>query len=278
MTKQNQFLKNRFWFEKNEQDFPFYNDQPIALSYRKWLIWVVITIGTFFFFSGLLLEPITKIVHLKEKLKIVTDNPLNAVGITYGFLVVTLLVVFVTYRMIAGQHWDALFKRMRLKEFGLSALLGIVGMFISAIYTKVVLTDLFHIKTVADVTTKVNHAASTGVLILNASETIIQLIVEEMWAIVPFLFVLMLCHKSFSMNRKTSILIAWIISSIVFGLYHIPSYDGNVAQAILGIGLSRLILTFSYVRYKNIWASYTTHLFWDMIPILSVLVQGMTGK
>ncbi|MGX7148153.1 CPBP family intramembrane glutamic endopeptidase [Enterococcus ureasiticus] len=276
--KRNELLKDRFWFEKDKQDFPFYNDQPIALSWRLWIIWVTITIGTFFFFSGLLLQPVIKILNLKEKLKMVTENPLNSIGITYGFLVVTLLIAFGTYWMIAGNRWDALFKKITWKEFGLSALLGIVGMFITALYTKIVLTDLFHIKTVADVTTKVNHTASKSVPILKASETVIQLIVEEMWAIVPFLFILMICHKSLLMNRKNSILIAWIISSIIFGLYHIPSYDGNIAQAILDIGLSRLILTFSYIRYKNIWASYTTHLFWDIIPILSVLIQGMTGK
>lgn len=279
MVKLKEHDTNQFWFEKkNGADFPFYNDQPIKLSWKKWLIWVVLTIGSFFVFSGLILEPIIELLHLKENPSAAAEHPLRVMLLTFGILAIVFLIVFVTYALISGHRWHALFKKMTFKEFSFSALLGISGMILVVFYTKFILNDIFHIKTVADSAVQTNQDGKTGIQLWNFIEIVIQLIAEEMWAIVPFLFILMVCYKSFSMSRKTSIVIAWFISSLIFGLYHIPAYDGNIPQAILVIGVSRLFLTFTYIRYKNIWASYTTHIFWDLIPILAALIQGMLGK
>lgn len=279
MVERKEVANDRFWFEKNNgEDFPFYAGQPIAMSWGKWLAWVIITIGSFFVFSGMILKPIIDLLHLKENPNVAAEHPFRVMLITFGILAIVFLIIFLTYWIISGHRWNALFKKMTFKEFGFSALLGIIGMIIVVLYTRFILNDIFHIKTVADSAVQTNHAGAVGIHLSNFIEIIIQLIAEEMWAIVPFLFVLMVCYKSFSMSRKSSIVIAWLISSLIFGLYHIPSYDGNIAQAILVIGVSRLFLTFTYLRYKNIWASYTTHVFWDLIPILVALIQGFAGK
>lgn len=279
MLDRKELSNNQFWFEKkNEEDFPFYNDRPVSLTFGQWIAWLVSTIGSFFLFSGLILKPIMTMFHLKENSKIEAEHPLATTVMSFGLLAIVLLLIFVTYWVISGHRLKALFKRMTFKEFAFSGVLGILGMIIVVFYTQFILNNLFHIKTGADSALQTTHAGVVGIRLSDFIEIIIQLIAEEMWAIVPFLFILMICYKSFTMRRKTSIVIAWILSSIIFGLYHIPSYNGNIAQAVLVIGVCRLFLTFTYIRYKNVWASYTAHLFWDFLPILVALIQGMTGK
>lgn len=144
-------------------------------------------------------------------------------------------------------------------------------------YSEFILVQLFHYTLNND--NAFNQDGKGGMSILQAIITLIQLIAEEFWSIVPFLFILTICYKAINLSRKTSIIIAWIASSIIFGAYHIPSYDGDLVQAFMVIGVDRILLTFVYLRYKSIWASYLTHVAWNIIPItLAVVNAGLIHK
>lgn len=276
MDRQNSKINNRFKFEKgNSIDFPFYNDKPIQLSWTKWILWVGLTFLSYFVFSGFIFSPIINNSSWLKQLLTSNNQTIYTFIITCFLLVITFFIVFFTYKIISGSRWNALFRKLEKKEIIYSILLGIIGMVMTVLYTKFILNDIFHVKTVADLATQRESSTNTIIDISTFITTFIQLILEEMWVVVPFLFVLMICHKKLKINRKISILLAWTISSIIFGLYHIPSYSGNVVQSLLVIGVSRLFLTFPYLRYKNIWASYIAHCSWDFSPLLITLLVGL---
>ena len=279
MDRQNSKINNRFKFEKgNSIDFPFYNDAPIKLSWTKWILWVGLTFLSYFVFSGFVFSPIIANNLWLKQLLSSNNQTVYTFIITCFLLVITFFIVFFTYKTISGSRWNALFKKLEKKEIVYSVSVGIVGMIMTVLYTKFILNDIFHVKTVADLATQRESSTNIGIDISTFITTFIQLILEEMWVIVPFLFVLVICHKTLKITRKTSILLAWTISSIIFGLYHIPSYDGNVAQSLLVIGVSRLFLTFPYLRYKNIWASYIAHCAWDFSPLVITLLIELLKK
>lgn len=60
-----------------------------------------------------------------------------------------------------------------------------------------------------------------------------------------------------------SILLAWTISSAIFGLIHLPTFDCNVAQCLVFIGSARLILSLAYIKTKNIWDSTSARIIND---------------
>lgn len=254
-----------FWFEKdNGRDFPLYNDQPFRLSWAKWIWWVAITIGSFFVFSGLLFEWLAQIFDQPGLLRDIVTIP----GIDTIIMIITFILIFGIYTIVTKNHWSILFHIIRAKTWIFILILAAVGALSMAIIDTFILGDLFHIKTVSDAALD----GSKGLSLYAGIRTFIQLIAEEFWTIVPFLFILTICTKGFSFSRKTSLIIAWILSSIIFGLYHLQSYDGNIIQAIILIGGARVFLTFAYIRYKTIWASYMTHVFWDSIPIISAVI------
>ncbi|MBJ8337775.1 CPBP family intramembrane metalloprotease [Antrihabitans sp. YC3-6] len=58
-------------------------------------------------------------------------------------------------------------------------------------------------------------------------------------------------------------LAAWLVTALIFGAVHLPTYDWNVVQAVVGIGIVRLILTLGYLITKNIWVSTGAHILND---------------
>lgn len=93
--------------------------------------------------------------------------------------------------------------------------------------------------------------------------TAIQLLGEELLTILPFLALLYFLVAKAHWSRKRAVLVAWIATSIGFGLVHLPTYDWNLLQCLVVIGGARVILTLAYLRTKNIWVSTGAHILND---------------
>jgi len=110
----------------------------------------------------------------------------------------------------------------------------------------------------------------------------IQLFGEELLTIVPFLAIMWLCASVFNMSRKTSILLAWVVSAIIFGLLHLPTYQWNIMQCLLTISIARLVLSLAYMKTKNIWVSAGAHIFNDWflftMPLMAAALMAAAGK
>lgn len=248
-------------FNKNG-DFPFYNNKPFKLSLGKWIIWVVATIGAYFIFSGVGLKFFYKdlVIH---------KTPTELSLLLLGVMVVTFVLIFGSFWFVSKGHLNTLFKKVNKSMVLHSILVGIIGLVVVGVYNYFLIEQTLHIKTYSDI-------AVQDINVFHFFQIVVQLIAEEMWTIVPFLFVLFVMNKISKENRKLSIIVAWIVSSIIFALYHITSYNNDVLQVLLLIMPSRLILTYSYLKYKNVWASYITHLSYDMPILLIALITQLT--
>ena len=82
-----------------------------------------------------------------------------------------------------------------------------------------------------------------------------------------FLKILWYFHSRVGLSRNASVLAAWLLSAIAFGLLHLPTYDWNFVQCLVVIGSARLVLTWAYVATKNIWVSTGAHIIndWTLI-------------
>jgi membrane protease YdiL (CAAX protease family) len=105
-----------------------------------------------------------------------------------------------------------------------------------------------------------------------------QMLGEELLTILPFLAILALCHDRLGWSRKLSGLTAWLVSAIMFGLLHLPTYDWNLVQCLVVIGSARLVLTWAYVWTKNIWVSTGAHIIndWTLMAVTIFLAPLAT--
>lgn len=111
------------------------------------------------------------------------------------------------------------------------------------------------------------------------AKTIPQLFGEEVVTLLPFLVLLQVLSSRFGVGRKGAIIGAWLISSVLFGLIHLPTYDWNLIQCIAVIGSARMVLTLPWILTKNIWVSTGAHIVNDwLLFCISLLGAGLIGK
>jgi membrane protease YdiL (CAAX protease family) len=186
------------------------------------------------------------------------------------------LIPMVALAQVAPGHWKALFGRVGWRELRLMvgfALLNIVvSMSVGAI-----------VHALADVTPNAATAQLSGMdtvgRIAFFAKTIPQLFGEEVVTLLPFLALLYGLTNRFGVRRKGAIVGAWLISSLLFGLIHLPTYDWNLIQCIVVIGSARMVLTLPWILTKNIWVSTGSHIVNDWLLLtLSLLGAGLVGK
>ena len=231
-------------------DFPYYSGRPVLLGGKAWLILMAALAVAF---SALTLIP------------------------TQGFphsLIPSLLFLFIplfALWWVAGPHWTALFRRVGLRQIGqmvLFALLTLVGSMAAALLLSQLATFSHNPVSVAF------GEMSTRDLIARLIPTIPQLIGEELLGILPFLAVLWLCVTRLGLSRKVGIWIGLIVSALIFGAAHLPTYEWNWAQALIGIGSARVLLTLAYIVTRNLWVSSGAHILNDWSGFLFAFAVG----
>jgi membrane protease YdiL (CAAX protease family) len=243
--------------EDPASDFPFYNGVPAPVSSRQWLfIMAMVVIG-----------------FLVLALPIPWPS-----GTFWQFVPAVLMpgIPLAALAFVAPGHWKAIFGKVGGREvklmFGFALLNIVVSMSIGAIVHALA-------EVVPNATTSQLGGLDTAGRIAFFAKTIPQLLGEEVITILPFLALLQLFSKGFGVGRKGSIIGAWLISSLIFGLIHLPTYDWNLIQCIVVIGSARMVLTLPWILTKNIWVSTGAHIVNDWLLFsLSLLGAGWVVK
>jgi len=238
-------------------DFPFYNGVPVSLSAAQWLFVLAAVVVGFL----VLVLPI--------------PWPAGPFGALIPALLFPLIPLAALARVAPG-HWQAIFGKVGWRElrlmFGFALLNIVVSFSVGAI-----------VRAFADVTPNAATAQlgdmDTAGRITFFAKTLPQLLGEEVVTILPFLAVLALLSNRFSVGRKAAVVGAWLISSLIFGLIHLPTYDWNWVQCIVIIGTARMVLSLAWIMTKNIWVSTGAHVINDWLLLtLSLVGAGLVGR
>jgi membrane protease YdiL (CAAX protease family) len=241
----------RLMVEPKGADFPYYADDPPTISGAGWLL---VLAGTMAGFAAL-----------------VTPLPFED-GVLSGWLRAVAFVglPLLGLALAARGRWPAIFGRVGFREvrlmFGFAFLNIIISMSIGAL-----------IHTVGTTTANAGVADAgnlEGVMLASFFAKVgLQLLGEELITILPFLAILAFLHANAGVGRNAAVLGAWLLSAIIFGLIHLPTYDWNIVQCLVVIGSARLVLTWAYVWTKNIWVSTGAHIIndWAIIGAMTFL-------
>ncbi|MDK2564336.1 CPBP family intramembrane metalloprotease [Romboutsia sedimentorum] len=226
-----------FKFENKDVDFPFYNDDNFNFTGLQSLFLIIISIG-----APILLQLGSKFIpdFIEPFIDIVL--PLGA------------------FMLVVKSDWTKLFKKVRFKDVLLAFGVLVVNLIVSGIVGIIVLK---FIGAEANPAAKAMQANTMFENIIFFLKIVPMLIGEELMTIIPFLVILTFASKKLKLSRKTSIIISWVVTAVIFGLLHLPTYNWNLAQSLLIIGSARLVLTFAYIKTKNIWVSSMAHILND---------------
>ncbi len=237
---------------QSRPDFPYYDGRPVAVGITGWL---VLLCSVALAFAALTMIPLRV-------------SPAN---VAPALLFVT--IPLIALRMVAGTYWAVLFDTVGLREIALMA--GFAVMTIAVSFTvALALSQVvgFSANPVSEAMQQMTGAQFAWILAV----TIPQLIGEELLAILPFLFSLWLCVTRLGMPRRSGIFIALIVSALLFGAAHLPTYDWNWTQSLVVIGSARIVLTLAFIATRNLWVSAGAHILNDWAGFIFTYELGPT--
>ena len=248
--------RDRFsWLERTGDDFPYYNGAPVAISEHQWFFVMVMVVVGFL----LLVLPVPFLGGL--------------VG-SYARPILYFAIPLLGLALVAPKHWTAIFRKLRGRDVGWMIAFALLNTGVSMVVGFLVM-NAFGATGNASVSSLADMTALERVVFY--IKTIPQLFGEEVMTILPFLGLLALLASDTRLSRRSMIVWAWVVSAVLFGLAHLPTYDWNLIQCLVVIGTGRLILLLPYIMTKNIWVSTGAHIVNDWLFFaFTVLVTNLS--
>lgn len=225
-----------FKFENKDLDFPVYKKNPY-IPKSGWIVLIIAMI------VGFLMQGLSGNEMIDS--------------ILFCFIVLIPLLYYL--------KWDfkALFQKPKAKEIGLAVAL-FAGYLIYS-YTVGSVLDYFSLT---------GTSTLEGISITWASipPLLFSLMGEELIKLIPFLLFLRIFYK-YSNNRKLSIVAAMLLVMVFFAMLHLMDLK-SLLSVLLMQGLGSIFEFYGYIKTKNVFISYITHLLTDVF-IFALIVVGM---
>ena len=224
---------DRFKFEDEGYDFPFYNKNPYIPKWGWVVLFVAFIVGTVLaviteklplIILGCIVFIVPVLYFLKWDYKAIFRVPSRKDLV----LIVALFVGYIVYGMVMG---------MILKQFGIVSP-GTMG--------------------------------SESVTVMTLVTSIFSLMGEEFLKFIPFIFFLRVIYK-LSNNRKLSVILSVAIIMVMFACFH--AYNPTMLIFALFVqGFGSIFEFYGYIKTKNLLVPYLTHLLTDEIIFIIALL------
>ncbi|MDN5475015.1 MAG: CPBP family glutamic-type intramembrane protease [Lactococcus lactis] len=138
---------------------------------------------------------------------------------------------------------------------------GLIGAYIFAgvgiLITKILLGSSPNSNPVAD-----------GMTIFGLLKTIPMLLGEELITIILLIIIANLLG-----GTRKALIVAVIISTLIFGFLHLPTYDWNFAQVIFIIAAARIPFTLASLKSDSLYTGLLIHITYDWIIFILVILS-----
>lgn len=237
-----------FKFEETDIDFPFYNGKP-QMSMAGWLLLVIGLVLNAAFALGL-----WNYIPGARKLGI-------------GILVVNVLVVLIPVAYCCRGKLGLVIRKPKLKDMKV-VVICVIAYFAFTIAINMILMA-FGVVGTSNPLGQVAARSPVGTIIILA----VSLIGEEFFKLIAFILGMGAVY-GITNSRKTSLIAGTVFCCIIFGLIHLSTYDYNIPQCLLLIGIGCVIHLYPYLKTKNLTNSYLTHILIDLVVFVPVMLMG----
>lgn len=223
------------------RDFPFYRHNP-RISKSAW-------------FVLLLSVPIAFLTYMLVSLSS------EIVG-----SILFCLIMLIPLLYYSNWNYSLMFRKPTKNEIILGCLMFIGYMIYSMIVANVL--DMFGLLSVVS-----SSVEEMGVNIESTVALIFSMMGEELLKFIPLMFFMRIVYK-FSENLKLAVVISTTIVLIGFGLLHYDPSTTTLASVLLLQGLGSLFEMYGYLKTKNIFVPYISHLLTDAVSFIFMLLAG----
>lgn len=243
--------KKFLFFERKHCDLPYYRPAPEGFTLTGWLI-VLVAVAVSFIVLGIAQQQFHS----------------GFAGFIPPLLFV-LIPLFAVAAVAGSQAPFELFRAVGLREVGLMVLFFILN-YIVTIIVGSILVSAFH--PASNPAGDMVATASGADQVLFFLWSAVQLLGEEIFTILIFLGVMAGLNRV--MSRKLALCLAALVAAIIFGLVHLPTYQGNLIQGVTLIPI-RIVLLIPYIITRNIWTSTGAHVLNDWTTFGLAAYAGM---
>lgn len=250
--------------KKESFNYPYMFDDDALISASSWLKILGANILAFILLSTSLLQaiPIFGTPSLSHYYHPTFFEAIQIVSPGILFLVIN----FLGFYWGTNGNWRRIFRPLKGKAW-LWIVLFIFLTWIVGSITGGLASHFFGSETNPQDVLSASHSGAWTAFWLVRLENVFQLLGEEFLALMPFLAFAQLGYH-WGWSKKRALLFGLVVSSVIFGLYHISTYGYNVGYAILGLTFTRIAMTMAYMKTKSIWASYAVHFTFDFLSFL----------
>ncbi|MBE6502383.1 MAG: CPBP family intramembrane metalloprotease [Methanobrevibacter thaueri] len=219
-------------FDEN-RDFPFYNENP-RMSKIGWLV-LLISIPVSFF-ANVFVSSLTN----------------DIVGSIFFLLIMLIPLLY-----FSNWNYSLFFKKPTKDELILAVL-----MFIAYFIYSLIMSNLLDASGLAS-------TGSADAEIVPIVTLIFSMMAEELIKFIPLMLLLRVFFK-YTSNRRLSIIVSSAVTLIIFGLMHLEP-GISLISVLLIQGWGSLSHLYVYLKTKNLFASYISHLMTDAFILIMAL-------
>ncbi|WP_405294493.1 type II CAAX prenyl endopeptidase Rce1 family protein [Methanobrevibacter sp.] len=218
----------------NDRDFPYYNQIP-EMSKIGWAVLLISIPISYYAYTFI-------------------SNYVNDIVGSISFLLIMLIP------LLYFSDWDysLFFQKPTRNELILAVL-----MFLAYFVYSLIFTNLLGAYGIPDI----GNGASNFISIIYL---IFSMMGEELMKFIPLMFLLRVFFK-YTSNRRLSIILSSVITLIFFGLMHLEP-TVSIISVLLIQGVGSIFHLYVYLKTKNLFVSYLSHLMTDSIVTILTII------
>ena len=221
-------------FDEN-RDFPFYNEIPKMSKIGWFILLISVPVALFSYqYFGFFTNEFARSIFF-------------------------LLIMLIPLLYFSDRDYSLFFKKPTKDELILAVL-----MFVAYFIYSLVMTYFLDANGLASI-------GSGDVDIVPIISLVFSMMAEELIKFIPLMFLLRVFFK-YTSNRRLSIMVSSAITLIFFGLIHLEP-GASLLSVLLIQGLGSISHLYVYLKSKNLFASYISHLLTDAI----IMTMGLLG-
>ncbi len=106
-------------------------------------------------------------------------------------------------------------------------------------------------------------------------KTIFMLIGEELFVTLPLVIIVIFLVKKAKLSQSRAVIIATVITAILFGAIHLPTYQWNVFQCFVIIGLTRIPFTIATLKTNSMVSGVIAHIIYDWCIFIYIIIEQL---
>jgi hypothetical protein len=218
----------------NDRDFPYYNGIP-KMSKIGWAV-LLICIPISYFANAF-----------------ISDYTNEIVGSIFFMLILLIPLLY-----FSKWNYSLIFQKPTKDELILAVL-----MFLAFTAYSFIFSSLLSAYGIPDI-------GNSDANVITIISLVFSMMAEELFKFIPLMFLLRVFFK-YTSNRRLSIISSSIITLIFFGLIHLEPAV-SILSVLLIQGAGSIFHLYVYLKTKNLFASYISHLMTDSIILILVLL------